>query len=135
MPRKTMTLRLAAALFLSLLIVVPGGGRAFAAPLACTITGTAGADYLMGTTRNDVICGLGGNDIIGDGRGNDVLMGGPGADKLQGGTGVDTLLGGPGNDILHARDGAADRLDGGLGRDVGWWDKLTDTVRSVERHG
>jgi Ca2+-binding RTX toxin-like protein len=118
----------------------------------CTMTGTPHADVLVGTGGRDVICGLGGddmldgnggndvlkggtgNDILNGGDGNDVLFGGPGADRLQGDHGSDRVYGGAGNDTMWAWDGFADVLDGGLGVDRAWKDKL-DRVYSVERSG
>jgi hypothetical protein len=88
--------------------------------VACTITGTAGADTLKGGNGNDVMCGLGGNDTLVGGGGNDTIYGGDGADTLKGGNGGDLLLGEAGNDSLNGRDRVSgnDTLDGGDGTDV-----------------
>jgi hypothetical protein len=90
-----------------------------AGALACTVTGTGGADILKGSARDDVICGRGGNDTISGGGGNDVLIGGRGADTLKGGSGADLLQGSEGADTLDARDGVRgnDTVEGGPGRD------------------
>jgi Ca2+-binding RTX toxin-like protein len=145
--------RAAAALFATAaLFLVRGVHAAVQAPPACTITGTPGPDLLLGPHGRDVICGLGGNDVLGGSDGDDVLEGGPGRDTLGGGNGGDRLYGGPGsdklqgdhgrdavyagpgNDTIFAWDGFADRLDGGLGTDRAWRDKLDRVVR-VERFG
>jgi Ca2+-binding RTX toxin-like protein len=152
-PRDANRIRTMAAMFASLALFA--ATRAHAAvnhAQACTITGTNGADVLVGTPGRDVICGLGGNDridagggndvliggpgadVLGGGGGNDVLYGGPGNDRLQGDAGDDTVYGGPGNDTIWAWDGFADHLNGGLGVDRAWKDKL-DSVKLVERFG
>jgi Ca2+-binding RTX toxin-like protein len=94
--------------------------------------GTGGADTLRGTNGNDVLLGRGGNDLIYGLGGQDVLQGGIGNDRLWGGTGRDTESGGAGNDRLNARDGKRDIVNGGLGFDEAWVDRL-DVVRNVER--
>ena len=66
------------------------------------------------------------------GPGNDVLMGGNGADRLVGGPGVDSISGGAGNDYIDARDGEADTVDCGLGRDTVVADKV-DTLSGCEK--
>jgi Ca2+-binding RTX toxin-like protein len=152
-PRDANRIRTLAALFASLALF--GATKVHAATheaQACTITGTSGPDVLIGTSGRDVICGLGGNDrlsgsggndvvigwpgddVLGGGDGNDVVFGGPGNDRLQGDAGRDTVYGGPGRDTIWAWDGFADRLNGGLGMDHAWKDKL-DQVKDVERFG
>jgi Ca2+-binding RTX toxin-like protein len=79
--------------------------------------GTARADRLVGSAGVDVIFGLGGNDVILGLGGNDLLLGGPGNDTLTGGRGADILDGGTGNDTINARDGAADTIRCGPGKD------------------
>jgi hypothetical protein len=98
----------------------------------CTILGTNGNDVLRGTAGDDVICGLGGNDRLIGGGGNDILKGGLGNDVLIGGAGHNKLYGGAGKDRLYARNGSADFLDGGPGRDIGRRDKRGDKGRSIE---
>lgn len=80
------------------------------APVAGTITGTAGADTVNGSTTvpgqplpgagadriyglagNDNLHGEGGDDLLEGGDGDDTLNGGPGADVIDGGAGVDTV--------------------------------------------
>jgi Tol biopolymer transport system component len=81
----------------------------------CRIRGTRGDDNLRGTSLRDILYGLGGNDTI-SGRG-----------------GNDDLYGGPGNDALLARDGRADHLDCGPGRDRAVADRLDRVSRTCER--
>jgi predicted outer membrane repeat protein len=76
-------------------------------PVACTMTGTAGADVLVGGPGVDVLCGLGGRNV---------LIGGPGADHLIGGDGPDLLVGGPGLDVLDGGDGTDLCIQGGTGK-------------------
>src|SRR5262249_45009449 len=99
----------------------------------CTIRGTINEDVLVGTPKADVICGLGGNDVIKGLGGNDTLIGGPGNDTLIGGGGKNVLLGGSGNDLLEAKNGQADVVNGGPGRDQAVVDKGLDKVASVEK--
>jgi hypothetical protein len=151
-PQET-RIKATAAMFLTVSLLLARSAHATPhAAGACTITGTPQADILIGTPGPDVICGLGGNDTIdgnggndvlkggaGDdllngGNGNDVLYGGPGNDKLQGDRGRDRVYGGAGNDTIFAWDGFADYVDGGLGSDRAWTDKL-DRVAGVERSG
>lgn len=80
----------------------------------CVRVGTPGNDVLRGTAGEDLIDGRGGNDV------------------LRGGGGRDVLFGGAGNDRLFARDGRADRVNGGPGRDRAWVDRR-DAVTGVER--
>jgi Ca2+-binding RTX toxin-like protein len=122
---------LAVGIAVALTAIPSAAARSHASVAACTIKGTSGPDELLGTPGPDVICGFGGNDVLSGMNGNDVLIGGPGNDYLEGGAGHDTLLGGPGNDTISAWDGGPDTVDGGLGRDRGWVDRV-DTVRSLE---
>ena len=101
---------------------------------ACTITGTARADYLQGSAGNDVICGLGGDDIISGSGGNDIIKGNAGDDTLQGDAGTDALYGGGGRDYLWIRDNLHDHGYGGRGYDRSRRDPFKDTLRSVEYH-
>ena len=152
-PERENRTRAMVALFATVsLFAVRGAHATVHAATGCTITGTPGADLLFGTPGRDVICGLGGNDVLDGNGGNDVLKGGAGADllnggdgndvlygglgndKLQGDHGRDTVYGGAGNDTFFAWDGFADRLDGGVGSDRAWRDKLDRVVR-VERFG
>jgi hypothetical protein len=98
----------------------------------CLLGGTARRDVIRGTAADDLVDAGGGQDVL-DGRaGDDVLVGGAGDDVLSGGPGRDVLRGGPGNDRLRVRDGVADDVGGGFGRDRAWVDRR-DVVGSVER--
>jgi hypothetical protein len=93
---------------------------------ADTLRGTAAGDLIRGGRGNDKISGLGGadclfgqagKDTLSGGAGRDKLNGGPGNDKLTGGKGKDTFTGGGGNDRINSRDGIAERVNCGKGRD------------------
>lgn len=105
------------------------------AAIAADRTGTGGADVLSGTGGDDRLTGKGGNDrlngrggddlltgdagrdVLNGGAGDDTLLGGSGADRLTGGPGTDVFVGGSGNDTINARDGRAERVTCGRGRD------------------
>ncbi|MEK6276723.1 MAG: calcium-binding protein [Actinomycetota bacterium] len=89
--------------------------------------GTENGDQLFGFGGNDRLKGRHGDDCLYGGRGNDKLRGGGGddrlsgsrgADRLVGGSGSDLLLGARGRDVIVARDGKADRVRCGRGRDT-----------------
>jgi RTX calcium-binding nonapeptide repeat (4 copies) len=129
-----------------------GPGSATAGP--DTITGTDGPDRLCGLGGDDSIDGLRGDDtLFGDGcagavgataaaaGGDDMLRGGPGGDDLRGGGGKDRLkggggtnryAGGGGKDVLKARNGKAETVNCGGGRDRAVVDS-SDTVRGCEK--
>jgi Ca2+-binding RTX toxin-like protein len=90
------------------------------------LDGGAGNDNLDGGSGNDTLKGQKGNNSLTGGSGDDVLIGGPGRDKLNGGKGndkltgnggKDSLVGGPGNDTINAKDGVAELVKCGSGRD------------------
>lgn len=94
-----------------------------------TLSGGAGADKLNGGTDNDTLSGGDGADSLLGGSGADTLRGDAGNDTLNGGTQADTLLGGDGDDWLVAIDNAAqDRLQGDVGRDIFWRDRVGNTA-------
>lgn len=106
-----------------------------------TLNGTAAADLIFGLGGNDVIRGRGEDDCLIGSSGKDRLLGGPGYDRLTGGSGADTLIGGPGvnrydagagNDVVNARNGRAELVSCGSGRDRARVDR-SDKVRSCER--
>jgi Ca2+-binding RTX toxin-like protein len=108
---------------------------------ADTLNGTAAADLLLGLAGGDVLRGRGDDDCLIGGSGKDRLVGGPGHDRLTGGAGADTLTGGPGvnrydagagNDVVNARNGRAELVSCGTGRDRATVDR-SDTVRGCER--
>jgi hypothetical protein len=113
-------------------------------PIAATIDGGAGDDYLRSAGGDDDIDGGGGDDRIysggGDdlivdllgnnhihaGAGSDTITTGNGADRIWAdggndvvvaGAGLDEISGGDGDDILVGGDGN-DTIDGGSGRDL-----------------
>lgn len=96
-----------------------------------TRNGTVRADVLRGTRGHDVLNGRGGNDRLFGLAGNDRLFGHVGADALDGGTGRDVLDGGAGADTIHARDGVADTVRCGTGRDRVVADRL-DRIAGCE---
>jgi phosphodiesterase/alkaline phosphatase D-like protein len=106
--------------------IVGGGG-------ADSIYGGPGDDFLDGGVGNDVLRGGVGDDDLYGRSGNDLLDGSRGSDLLVGGTGRDRMLGGRGVDAFLARDGRADVVDGGLGRDTATLDRRLDRVSGVER--
>ena len=100
--------------------------------------GIGGSDRPIGVAeisrKGETICGLGGSDVIEGLGGGDTLLGGAGADRLTGGTGRDVLKGEAGNDRLDSKDGRADAVDGGPGRDSGLVDVGLDRVVRLERY-
>ena len=93
---------------------------------ADVLDGGAGDDSLDGGSGRDLLRGGRGNDTLTGGAGDDTLIGGPGRDKLNGGKGndklfgngsKDSLIGGPGNDTIDARDGVAELVKCGPGKD------------------
>lgn len=106
------------------------------------LTGSQRSNYLVGGAGDDLLRGLRGHDQLEGGTGEDRLHGGVGIDGLRGnagndivigGLGADRMAGGAGVDVLRARDGVADRVRGGPGRDSGQVDPAVDDMRGVER--
>lgn len=90
------------------------------------IYGGLNQDCLEGGDGDDQLAGGWGDDDLAGGPGPDRLLGGPGADRLLGGRGADVLVGGRGvdrfaggrgDDVVDARDGRAELVDCGPGRD------------------
>ena len=78
-----------------------------------------GAALEMDDVRSDVENMRGGrfgDDLAGDARSNR-LDGGPGEDYVDGNAGPDDVIGGESGDVLRSRDGVADRVSCGDGRD------------------
>jgi Ca2+-binding RTX toxin-like protein len=122
------------------------------------IVGTNRADRLDGHAGDDSIRGRGGGDVLRGGRGDDSVDGGIGNDRVRGQRGDDTLIGGSGNDtefggrghdriniagngaetggggndVIHARDGTADEISCGRGRDKAIVDRAEDGVFDCE---
>lgn len=85
-----------------------------------------------GDAEANLIVGSAGGDRIVGRAGDDRLRGSAGADCLDGGPGRDVLVGEWADDRIDARDGAADTVDCGLGReDIAIVDRF-DTVRGCE---
>ncbi len=89
---------------------------------ASTIRGAGGNDRLVGHDSVERIDGGPGNDYVEGGFGNDRLTGGPGRDTIFGDSTADTCnflaCRIPfGNDVIDARDGVADTIDCGPGKD------------------
>jgi Ca2+-binding RTX toxin-like protein len=95
------------------------------------LRGGPGSDRLSGGAGNDKLLGALGRDRLDGGRGKDVLKGQAGNDRLRGRGGRDTFRGGSGADTLVARDGRAELVDGGLGRDRARVDLQLDTLVSI----
>jgi hypothetical protein len=107
-------------------------GVAPAAPTGSTTRrGTARNDVLRGTAGNDRLFGLAGNDTLRGLAGDDFLDGGSGNDRLFGDAGTDRFVGRAGNDVLDSRDGRAESVDCGPGRDRVRADR-SDRVRACE---
>jgi len=98
-----------------------------------TRTGGRYSDALNGGRGNDTLKGLGGSDKLAGGPGNDRLLGGSGNDRLDGGAGRDVIDGGPGRDTTLARDGVADTIRCGAGRDTVFADRRDKVARDCER--
>jgi Ca2+-binding RTX toxin-like protein len=97
------------------------------------LNGGSGRDRLSGGAGNDTLNGLSGNDSLSGGTGNDRLAGSTGNDKLTGGAGTNSYSGGPGNDTINARNGRAEGIDCGSGRDKVTADRRDRVKRNCER--
>lgn len=91
------------------------------------VRGTKGDDSFQGTPASDRFVGRRGRDQIRGRGGDDCLEGGRGRDRISGGGGKDRLRGGKGADRLKTRDGTADRVRCGPGRDRARVDQLDVT--------
>lgn len=107
------------------------GDRLFGGIGADTLTGGPGEDVVVGGTGDDFIC----ENLNDDAKQQDcgieygyrrLLVGvpakdrffaGPGNDRVQADYGEDWITGGAGKDVISSRDGAADRVNCGAGRD------------------
>ena len=81
--------------------------------ISCTVRGSAGPNVIRSKPKPEIICGRGGNDRIYAGRG-------------------DIVLAGDGNDTIYSRNGSANVLNGGPGRDSARLDPRMDVRASVE---
>lgn len=96
------------------------------------LEGKGGDDELRGGPGIDVLSGDAGNDTVDGGGGNDTLLGGAGRDRLIGGPGKDVFIGGSGNDTISARDGVAEDITCGRGRDRVTADRADRVGRDCE---
>lgn len=97
--------------------VIRGGARSE------RILGLGGGDRLFGNAGNDCLVGGGGGDLLSGGPGKDALQGDAGDDTLIGGAGIDTFAAGSGADTVRARDGVAETVHCGPGRDTAFVDR------------
>lgn len=104
-----------------------------------TLRGRGGNDKLRGGSGDDELKGAKGRDRMIAGGGDDVLIGGKGRDTLNPGKGVDGVnmidgveLPSPGPDVIRARDGAADQISCGDGKDKAFVDVEEEGVYDCE---
>lgn len=81
------------------------------------IAGGNGADTISGELGRDTLYGFGDNDLLNGGRGRDIILGGDGNDTVNGNSGRDRIEGQDGDDILYGQ-GQDDRMIGGAGHDM-----------------
>lgn len=96
------------------------------------IVGTQGLDSLCGRSGRDVLRGRGGNDRLWGHRDRDVLVGGSGNDILDPGPSIDRVFGDDGADRLLLRDGVADVVSCGPGRDIVFADRRDKLAKNCE---
>lgn len=115
---------------------VPDDGELGEGDLVLTesVIGGAGNDRLTGGPAGEQLFGEGGDDTIRGGEGNDTISGGEGKDRLWGNNGVDSVDGGNGNDRLDARDGLAELVRCGTGKDEAYADKADKPVGCEKTH-
>jgi hypothetical protein len=100
-----------------------------------TIRGLGGNDHLVAYDGHDTIEGGDGNDYLEGGFGNDVLDGGAGVDQFMGDRTESNVIA-IGNDQIHARDGASEQVNCGIGSDtaeVDASDVVDASCESVDR--
>jgi len=115
------------------LLIVDLAGHVRAGLTPCRLEGGSRSDRIVGTPGPDTVSGRRGNDRLYGGMGDDVLSGGEGADRLYGGLGRDRIQAGAGGDRIGTRDGVADRVVCGRGKDVVLADSLDAVDGSCER--
>ncbi len=98
------------------------------------VIGGSGNDRLTGAANGEQLFGEGGDDTLHGGDGADQLSGGDGQDKLYGDRGVDAFDGGAGNDRLDGRDGVAEKLSCGAGKDESFADKADKPANCEKTH-
>ena len=99
----------------------------------CTREGGDGVSLLRGTPQADRLCGRRDAETLVGRAGDDVLVGGAGRDRIIGGAGRDRVSAGAGGDAVDVRDGIADRVLCGPGRDRVVRDRLDILGRDCER--
>ena len=97
------------------------------------LRGGTGNDRVTGGSVRDTLVGNTGRDRVSGGVGNDSLFGGAGNDRLTGGKGKDVIEGGTGNDRIFAKNGRADRIDCGFGKDTAASRDRSDPLTSCEK--
>ena len=97
------------------------------------IRGGRGNDKISGGAGDDCLFGQAGNDTISGGTGKDKLDGGAGKDRLNGGKGKDTFTAGAGNDTIVSKDGIAEKVNCGKGRDKVKADKKDKLIGCEKR--
>jgi Ca2+-binding RTX toxin-like protein len=115
-----------------LLVGGSGADRLTGGAAGDLLSGGGGADRLSGGAGADRLSGGGSGDRLSGGAGGDRLSGGGGGDRLDGGAGTNRYDGGSGNDDLRARNGRAELVSCGSGRDRARVDR-GDRVRGCER--
>ena len=96
------------------------------------LSGDEGRDDLRGGAGADSLTGDAGDDRLYGDDGADALSGGPGNDRIKGGRGVNRYFGRSGNDSINARNGEAETVNCGTGRDSASVD-ADDRVKSCEQ--
>ena len=93
--------------------------------------GLDGDDCINGEKGDDKLYGGAGDDVVDGNSGNDEIKGDGGDDRLVGGRGFNRYSGGDGNDLIYARNGRAEIVECGPGRD---WAKVDrrDKLRRCE---
>jgi hypothetical protein len=100
-----------------------------------TLVGGYGNDHLVGSSAANNLQGGPGDDTSNGYGGRDVLAGEAGRDRINGGKGRDRIDGGPDGDHIDVRDGYADLVRCGLGRDNVSLDKRDRQSSCEGRHG
>ncbi len=97
-----------------------------------SLAGGRGADGLDAQSGDDCLSGGAGPDYLGAGSGDDEISGGDGDDQLLAGPGLDDVTAGKGNDLVAVRDGVAETVRCGPGRDLANADEA-DTLIGCEK--
>ena len=96
------------------------------------VHGNDGDDWVDGKKGNDSVNGGDGSDVVSGGDGNDLILGGAHNDLLTDGLGTNRFMGQTGNDHIAARQGKAESIDCGPGKDVAEVD-TADKVKNCEK--